>query len=317
MARPAARLDALTLDPMLLARIGDWLDWLAGEKRYAAHTIDCYRRDLLAFLGFLAGHRGEVPTLALLEGLQPSDLRAYLAARRRDGIVAASNARAVSAIKSFFRRLVREGVITSTALAAARGPKVPSSLPRPLGAGEALALAEAAGEAGREPWIAQRDLALLLLLYGCGLRISEALQLDGADLPEGDSLRVTGKGRKTRLVPLLPVVRAAIGRYVELCPYPISKQGPLFLGARGKRLDPAILQKRVRQLRTELSLADWTTPHALRHSFATHLLAGGGDLRTIQELLGHASLSTTQRYAEIDTERLLAVYQGAHPRARA
>ncbi len=267
------------------------------------------------FLAFIARHRAGPPSLADLSDLNLGDFRAYLAHRAADGLAAASRSRGLAAVRGFFRFLERRGLAANAAIRLVRTPKVARSLPRPLEVGDALAAVDAAGALVDEPWLAARDQALLLLLYGCGLRIGEALALDRRDAPEGDVLVVTGKGRKQRLVPVLPVVREAIAAYLAVCPYPLPAEAPLFLGARGARLDPAVAQRQVRRLRVALGLPETATPHALRHSFATHLLADGGDLRTIQELLGHASLSTTQRYTEVDASRIAAVHRRAHPRA--
>lgn len=230
--------------------------------------------------------------------------------------MASSRARAVSALRNFYRWLDRAGVLHNPKIGALATPRLPQGVPKPLAPADAASLLRAAEESVAEPWIGLRDRALFTLLYGAGLRISEALALDRGALPLGEALIVLGKGRKERMVPLLPAVTLAVAAYVDACPFHGGKDSPLFLGAKGKRLDPAIAQKAMRSLRAQLQLPDTATPHALRHSFATHLLAGGGDLRAIQELLGHASLSTTQRYTEVETERLLSAYRNAHPRAR-
>ncbi len=297
-----------------------WLDWLGAERRAAAHTLAAYRSDLAQFLAFLTDHLGRPPALADLAGLRAADVRAWLARRQRENYQPASAARGLSAARSFFRRLHRLGQPANGAIAAVRSPKRPRMLPRPLGQAQAMAAAANAvtdGDGdGMPAWVALRDRAVLTLLYGCGLRISEALALNGRSVADGDSLVVTGKGNKQRLVPVLPAVRAAIDAYRAACPFPLAAGEALFRGQRGRRLDAAIVQKRVRALRASLNLPAHATPHSLRHSFATHLLAGGADLRSIQELLGHASLATTQRYTEVDATRLLAVYDQAHPRAR-
>lgn len=280
------------------------------------HTLDGYDRDLRVFFAFLARHRGGPPSLADLAELGLGDFRAYLAERAGEGLAASSRSRGLAAVRGFFRFLERRGLAANPAIRLVRTPKVARSLPRPLEVGDALAAVDAAGRLSDEPWLAKRDQALLLLLYGCGLRIGEALALNRRDAPAGDVLVVTGKGRKQRLVPVLPVVREAIAAYLTACPHALPADAPLFLGARGGRLDPAVAQRQVRRLRSALGLPETATPHALRHSFATHLLADGGDLRTIQELLGHASLSTTQRYTAVDVSRLAAVHRRAHPRAQ-
>ncbi|HVW92168.1 MAG TPA: tyrosine recombinase XerC, partial [Devosia sp.] len=265
------------------------------------------------FLSFLAGHIGGAVTVAALKDLRAADIRAFLAHRRAEGLGSRSLARALSAEKSFFRFLEREGVVAVEALNLVRTPKLPKSLPKALTVGEAKSAIAATAELEDTPWIAARDMAVLALCYGAGLRISEALSLTKADL-EATTLRVTGKGNKTRLVPLIAAVRAAIENYLKLCPFPLEKDAPMFRGAKGGVLSPRLIQLRVAQLRSALGLPPSATPHALRHSFATHLLGRGGDLRAIQELLGHASLSTTQIYTAVDTERLLEAYRAAHPR---
>ena len=305
--------------PDLAAAVARWRRWLADERRASAHTLDAYGRDLAGFLGFLAEHLGGQPGLADLGALRTADFRSWLARRAGDGLSAASRARALSVVRGFFRFLDREGLAHNPALAALRTPKQQRPAPRPLTVDQARAAVEAVGELGSTPWIGKRDRALIALLYGAGLRIGEALGLDRGALPSagrGDAaIVITGKGDKQRVVPLLAVVRAAIADYLAACPYEVGDDGPLFVGARGGRLNASVVQARLRMLRGFLGLPANATPHALRHSFATHLLAEGGDLRTIQELLGHASLSTTQRYTEVDAESLLRVYHAAHPKA--
>jgi len=302
--------------PDLLAAVAAWRDWLGGEKRASPHTLDGYARDLAAFLAFLADHQGGEPGLAALAELRPSDFRAFLAHRGDQGLARSSLARTMSTLRGFFKFLDRGGLVHNPALAAVKSPRPPRSLPKPLAAEEALEAVATAGELHDEPWLAARDVALFTLLYGCGLRLGEALAMTRGDLPRGESMVITGKGRKQRLVPVLPVVRQALAEYLRLSPYPPGMEQPLFVGARGGRLNPGVVQRQMRRLRGLLGLPDTATPHALRHSFATHLLAGGGDLRTIQELLGHASLSTTQRYTAVDAAKLMNVYDQAHPRAR-
>ena len=304
--------------PDLVEAASRWSSWLGDERRLSRHTLQAYRLDLESFLRFLTEHLGQPPGLEEFGKLRQADLRAWLAARNQRGFAKTSNSRSLSAVRSFLRWLSRNGHAETTALAALPGPRAPRALPKAITPEETEALAAAVEAEHAEPWIAARDLALLLLLYGCGLRIGEALALKRRDAPAPaqESLRVVGKGRKERLVPVLPVVAEALAAYLALCPHRLDADGPLFLGARGKALAPRILQRSLQTLRLRLGLPDWTTPHALRHSFATHLLARGGDLRTIQELLGHASLSTTQRYTGVDAARLAAVYRSAHPRAR-
>jgi integrase/recombinase XerC len=303
-------------EPSLLAALDRWRRWLADERRLSPHTLDGYGRDIARFLGFLAGHLGKLPSLADLAVLQPADLRAYLASRHREGLAKSSQARGLSALKSLFHFLDRQGLAKNSVMSVVRAPRLPISLPKPLGIDEALETLAVAAEIQAEPWMAARDVALFSLLYGCGLRLGEALSLTRGQAPKGEALTITGKGRKQRLVPLLPAVVAAVGTYLAHCPYAGGAGDPLFVGARGGPLNPGVVQRQMRRLRPLLGLPDSATPHALRHSFATHLLAGGGDLRTIQELLGHASLSTTQRYTAVDGAALAAVYDKAHPRAR-
>jgi integrase/recombinase XerC len=304
--------------PDVAAEIRGWLTYLGAEKRMSPKTLDAYRRDVAQFLGFLTGHLGKPPTLKALAKLSPADVRAFLAARRADGAGNRSLMRQLAGARSFARFLERNGKGKVGALAAVRTPKLARSLPKPLTASSAKAVTDAgirAGEA-REQWVLARDAAVLALLYGSGLRISEALSLKPRDFNgSADALTVTGKGSKTRMVPLLPQVTQLVADYIALCPYNLPVDGALFVGARGGPLSPRIVQFAMERLRGALGLPDTATPHALRHSFATHLLAGGGDLRAIQELLGHASLSTTQIYTAVDTERLLDVYVNTHPRA--
>ncbi len=302
------------------AEMARWLAHLGSERRMSAKTVEAYERDVRQFLGFLAEHLGGRPTLSELARLTPQDVRAFMAARRADGIGGRSLMRALAGVRSFARFLERNGKGKVGALAAVRAPKVPKTLPKPLAIVSAKRVTDADERAGedREQWILARDAAVLALLYGSGLRISEALGLARGDVPapgQGDAITVTGKGNKQRMVPLLPQVSQSIADYISLCPYDLPADGPLFIGARGGPLSPRIVQLVMERLRGALSLPDSATPHALRHSFATHLLARGGDLRAIQELLGHASLSTTQIYTAVDTERLLEVYRNTHPRA--
>lgn len=311
---------AASAAPSLVALALSWLDSLASERRLSPNTVEAYGRDLRQFLDFLTGHLGARPTADAVVDLKPMDIRAFMAARRRDGIESRSLMRQLAALRSFARHLEREGQGAASAFAAIRGPRLAKSLPKPVAAPAALAMADDATRAGeaREPWVLARDAAVLALLYGCGLRISEALGIARRDAPVGDedSLRVLGKGGKTRAVPVIAPVRRAVESYLALCPWRLPPEGPLFVGTRGGPLSPRIIQLAVAGLRGALGLPDTATPHALRHSFATHLLARGGELRAIQELLGHASLSTTQIYTQIDSARLLAAYDGAHPRAR-
>ena len=315
MAEPA-RLAAADRPSTLTGAVRAWRDWLASEKRASAHTIDAYERDLEVFLDFLQGHLGQMPNIADLAALKPADFRAWLARRAGGGYAKTSTARALSVVRGFFRFLERREVLSNAAIFAIRGPRIPASVPKALTVGEAADTLQSVGELASEPWIAARDVALVSLLYGAGLRIGEALSLNRGDVPKGDTLSVTGKGNKQRIVPVLPAVRSAIEDYLARCPYQGGPDEPLFLGARGKRLQAGIAQRTMRQARGWLALPETATPHALRHSFATHLLAGGGDLRAIQELLGHASLATTQRYTSVDAERLMDIHRRAHPRDR-
>ena len=280
-------------------------------------TVEAYRRDVLQFLEFLAKHLGGTPSLAALAALKPADVRAFLAARRADAIGSRSLMRALAGLRAFGRYLERNAKGKVGALAAVRAPKIAKTLPRPLPVTAAKRVADpdmAAGD-GREPWIHARDAAVLALLYGCGLRISEALAIKRSDFGARDTLTVTGKGRKQRMVPLIPQIEKLIADYVALCPHDLPEDGPLFVGAKGGALSPRLIQLAMARLRGALGLPETATPHALRHSFATHLLARGGDMRSIQELLGHASLATTQIYTEVDAERLIGAYRAAHPRA--
>ena len=300
-----------------------WRDWLRSERRLAGHTLVAYEHDVANFLGFMTKYLGDTPTLEQLSKLKPAEFRAWLAERAREGMARTSTARAFSSLRSFFRFLDKRGLAHNASIAAIQTPKLPRSVPKALSEDDMTELLETPADREREAWIDLRDTAVLLLLYGAGLRIGEALGLAKGTVEEllksgRDTLSIIGKGNKTRLVPLLPQAIEALGAYRDACPY-IKALGPgdaFFLGARGGPLDAAIVQKRVRDLRHQLGLADSVTPHALRHSFATHLLGAGGDLRTIQELLGHASLSTTQRYTDVDAARLSAVYRAAHPRAK-
>jgi len=291
-----------------------WIDYLATERRFSPASVDAYRRDVLQFLAFLTGHLGAPPTLGDLGVLEPQDLRAYLAHRAEKGLVARSRMRALAAIRAFFLWLERRRGVVNARIKLVRGPRLRATLPRPVSETDARDMLEVAApdDAG---WIAARDAAVLTLLYAAGLRIGEALALRGGDRPLPRSLRITGKGGKERVVPILDVARDAVERYAALCPFALDRDAPLFRGARGGELSPRIIQEGVGQLRARLSLPESTTPHALRHAFATHLLAHGGDLRVIQELLGHGSLSTTQKYADVEAARVFDAYRTAHPRA--
>jgi integrase/recombinase XerC len=303
-------------DEKLLAERKAWLDSLSGERRLSDLTIDAYERDTRQFLLFLAGHAGGPATLGDIRELRPSDLRAFLANRRKDGAGARTLGRGLAGLRSFLRHLEKKGLVNAAGSRAIRSPKQGKSLPKPLTASQAVRVSSDEGQLAEEPWIAARNAAVLSLLYGSGLRISEALGLTTKDFPAGArTLRVTGKGGKTRIVPLLPASFEAVQAYLKLCPHVIGADQAIFLGARGGPLQPAIIQREMQKMRSALGLPETATPHALRHSFATHLLSAGGDLRAIQELLGHASLSTTQVYTGVDAARLLDIYERAHPRA--
>lgn len=299
------------------AEIASWLRHLGDERRLSPKTLEAYRRDVLQFLAFLAGHLGGAPSLKGLAALKPADVRAFMASRRAAGIGSRSLMRTLAGVRGFARFLERNGKGKVAALAAVRAPKIGKTLPRPLPVAAARRIADADLSAGdeREPWIHARDTAVLGLLYGSGLRISEALGLNRADFGSRDAITVTGKGSKQRMVPVLPQVQKLVADYIALCPYNLPQDGPLFVGAKGGTLSARVVQLAMARLRGALGLPETATPHALRHSFATHLLARGGDLRAIQELLGHASLATTQIYTEVDAERLIEAYRSAHPRA--
>ncbi len=315
-----ALLAVLPAAPDLRGKVLAWLRHLGLERRLSPHTLDAYGRDVRQFLDFLGERFEAPPTIADFIGLTPADLRAFLARRRADGVEGRSLLRALAALRSLARRLEREGDGRASAFSTIRAPRMARSLPKPLGVAEARAMTNPQARAGeaRDPWILARDAAVLALLYGAGLRIAEALSIRRRDAPIGavDSVTVVGKGQKTRSAPVIAPARAEVENYLALCPYALKPDGPLFVGAKGGPLSPRIIQLTVERLRGALGLPDSATPHALRHSFATHLLGRGGDLRTIQELLGHSSLSTTQIYTAVDSARLIEAYRAAHPRAR-
>ena len=294
----------------------EWLKNLSETRRLSDNTLQAYERDTRQFLQFLTGHLGEPPSLKDVSALRVADLRSFLANRRNDGAGARTLGRGLAGVRSLLRHLERRGLANAAGASAIRAPKQPKSLPKPLTTQDALKVVSTIEQLAEEPWIAARNAAVLTLLYGCGLRISEALNLNGDALndPNERSIILTGKGGKARMVPLLPVIHRAVADYRKLCPYDLSADQPLFRGAKGGRLQQGIIQREMQKMRSALGLPDSATPHALRHSFATHLLGRGGDLRTIQELLGHASLSTTQVYTGVDTDRLLEIYDKAHPR---
>jgi integrase/recombinase XerC len=289
---------------------------LRHERGAAEKTLQAYARDVRQFLDFLTSHLRHTPCLADLDRIDAKTVRAFLAARRRAGAVSRTLARTLSALRQLFRWLEAQELAENRAVLQIASPKIPHSVPKPLTVDKAAGVVEA-GAGAELDWIQARDTAVVLLLYGAGLRIAEALSITAKEAPTGmrEVLRIKGKGGKERVVPVLPVVREAVERYVALCPYPLDSDEPVFRGAKGGPLSPRIIQLAMERLRASLGLSDTATPHALRHSFATHLLSAGADLRQIQELLGHSSLSTTQAYTEVDRERLLAVYDAAHPRA--
>ena len=293
-----------------------WLAQLGAVRGASPRTLIAYRRDVSGYLGFLALHWGGPAGAEALGRVGIADVRAWMARERGRGLSARSVARALSAVKSFHAWLAEARGLAAPAVSATRGPRIKPRLPRPVAPDAARALIATVERQSLEPWIAARDVAVVTLLYGCGLRISEALGLRQADAPLGPSVRIRGEGGRERLVPVLPVARGAVEAYRALCPFEPGPQGPLFLGARGGALNQRLVQKAMQAARLQLGLPSTATPHALRHSFATHLLEAGGDLRTIQELLGHASLATTQVYTGVDQARLMESYLAAHPKAR-
>ena len=292
--------------------------WLQARQvqGMSAKTIEAYQRDVAGFLGFLNGYKGGDAGLAALGALTVTDMRAWMAHERGRRISARSLARSLSAVKGFFTWLSENEGIDNAAVDSMRGPKIKPRLPRPVAEGDAREMISMVDIQHNEAWVGARDTAVILLLYGCGMRISEALSLDRDQAPLPEVLRIVGKGGKERMLPVLPVAREAVETYLKACPYDLSRDGPLFIGVRGKRLGARAVQKLMESLRGQLGLPASATPHALRHSFATHLLEAGGDLRTIQELLGHASLSSTQIYTNLDQTRLMDIYEKSHPAAK-
>ncbi|MFY9640590.1 MAG: tyrosine recombinase XerC [Rhodomicrobium sp.] len=308
------------VSPEVTEAVAGWLRYLGAERRYADNTLEAYERDARQFLGFLGACSKEAVSPGRLNALTPLDFRAFMSARRDSGTGSRSLARTLSALRSFFRFLERTGALQNRSVLAVALPKLPPRLPKPLTEMKAKDVVDEAGldgELSEQPWTGPRNQAVLLLLYGSGLRISEALGLNRKDapIPPRDVLRIKGKGGRERLAPVLPVAQQAVSAYLEKCPHRLDPQSPLFVGVKGGRLNPRIVQLLIAKLRTNLGLPQTATPHALRHSFATHLLSRGADLRVIQELLGHASLSTTQTYTAVDRERLFQAYSKAHPRA--
>lgn len=301
--------------PDLSERLHQWQDYLKHEKQVSKHTLRAYSGDVTHFIKFLFDHLGKEPSLCDISDIGIRDFRSWMAKKAMDGTGNASRARSLSGIKNFLNWLDKNGVLHNAAISTVRSPKLPHKLPRPLHENQVDQVLNDADLLCKEDWIGQRDRALFTLLYGCGLRIDEALSLNIANLPRDGFLRVIGKGSKERQVPVIDIVEQTLKAYLEQCPFPQESEAPLFVGVKGKRLNQGMAQKAMRNLRITLGLPETATPHALRHSFATHLLQNGANLREIQELLGHASLSTTQRYTEINGEELLRVYKSAHPRA--
>ena len=303
------------ISPALTDALARWLDHVRAIDGAAENTVKAYQTDVLAFLAFLQNHHGDAQGINAIKSLTVSDMRSWMAHERGRGVAARSLARMLSAVKSFIRYMAERHDFDPSAVLMTRAPKFQKKLPRPLAVDAAKAMIETAEFQAREQWAALRDVAAITLMYGCGLRISEALGLKGRDAPLADVIRITGKGGKERIVPVVPAARNAVESYRAACPHDLADDLPLFRGIRGGALNAAQLQKTVAQTRMQLGLPATATPHALRHSFATHLLNAGGDLRSIQELLGHASLNTTQMYTAVDTARLMEVYKSAHPRA--
>ncbi len=303
------------ISPAATDTLEEWLTTIKALNNAADNTIEAYRTDLLGYLAFITGHFGDATGLAPLKQVKVTDIRAWMAHERGRGVSARSLARSLSAVKSFYRWLSERDGFDATVVLSARSPRFQKKLPRPLAEDAARAMIETVEFQSANEWVAARDAAVITLLYGCGLRISEALSLIGADVPLPDVLRITGKGNKTRIVPVIDAARTAVARYLRICPHPLDPTAPLFRAVRGGPLRPRAIQKAMEATRMQLGLPATATPHAMRHSFATHLLSAGGDLRAIQELLGHASLSTTQAYTSVDTARLMEVYDKTHPRA--
>lgn len=301
--------------PALTDALAAWLDHQAALNDAAANTLKAYQADVLGFLAFMGQHHGGQQGLAPLARITVSDMRAWMSHERGRGVGARSLARQLSAVKTFYRWLSDREGFEPTAVLSTRSPKFQKKLPRPLAQDAASAMIDTVELQSNDPWIAARDAAVVTMLYGCGLRISEALGLTGAVVPLPQTLVIKGKGGKERMVPVIPAARDAVAAYLRLCPHPVEPSSPLFRGARGGGLNPRIVQKVMEKARMQLGLPATATPHAMRHSFATHLLTAGGDLRAIQELLGHASLSTTQAYTAVDTAHLMEVYGRAHPKA--
>ncbi len=304
----------VAITPAARDALACWLESLRALRGASDNTLNAYRRDVAEFLAFITQHHRAAQGMGPLSRLSVSDMRAWMAQVRSAGVTSRTLARKLSAVKSFYKWLAEREGIDPTAIMAARAPRFQAGLPRPLDEDSARAMMDAIELQGTKDWVSARDLAVITVLYGCGLRISEALDIDAGQVPLGDALRVQGKGGRERVVPVLPITADVVGRYVRACPHDLRSGTPLFRGIRGGRLNPRSVQKVTQQARVQLGLPASVTPHAMRHSFATHLLNAGGDLRAIQDLLGHASLSTTQAYTAVDTARLMDVYRKAHPR---
>lgn len=304
----------ITVSPAASALLAEWLDVKKSVQGLSENSATAYQTDVLSFFAFMTQHLGTPLGIATLKTITIQDMRGWLAHERGRGIATRSLARELSAVKSFYHWLAEREKFDATAVLATRSPKFQKKLPRPVEPKAARAIIENIEIHSTEPWVALRDVAVITLLYGCGLRISEALSLTGKDFPLCSSLRIVGKGGKERVVPVLAVAQSAVQSYVDSCPYEVLPRSPLFFAIRGGALAPRAIQKTMASVRMQLGLPASATPHALRHSFATHLLSAGGDLRSIQELLGHASLSTTQTYTAVDTARLMEVYEQSHPR---
>lgn len=302
--------------PDLAAMIGKWQDWLRAEKNLSPHTQRAYTTDIGHFVRFLSAHEDGAISLDKLSSVSLTDFRSWMSRKAMDGLASSSRARSLAAVKNFMRWLDRQGVMHNAAIATVRTPKLPRKLPRPLEETQALRILDQSAGMETDDWLGARNRALFTLLYGCGLRINEALQLNIADLPRDSFMRVMGKGSKERQVPVLPLVETILAQYRALCPFAETTDRPVFVGEKGGRLNQGLAQKALRNMRIALNLPDTATPHALRHSFATHLLQNGANLREIQELLGHSSLSTTQRYTDVNAEEMLKAYKQFHPRAR-
>ena len=306
-------------EPDCQEAIADWQQWIINEKQASKNTLDAYSRDLSAFLIFMTEHLAKRPSVSDLIKLKAADFRSFLSHRlikNEKQIAHSTLARSMSTVRNFFRFLEVTDRGKNKTLESVKSPRLKPPMPKPLGEDETFELLKAAKNLSATPWIAARDFAILTTLYGCGLRIAEALSLNNSVFPMGEEITILGKGRKERMIPVIPAVREAVDAYVAIRPFNYDREEPLFVGARGKRLNPGVVQRQMRKLRTILALPDSATPHSLRHSFATHLLTSGGDLRSIQELLGHSSLSSTQRYTSVNTNHLKRIYNKSHPRSR-